>query len=58
MKTYKTNEMLGRITAHLVVLKKPFNFDGEVVEFTATEDFMRRLYYLDPSMEKICFEIR
>lgn len=58
MKTYKTNEMLGRIIAHLVAMHKPFNFNGEVVEFTASDDFMQRMYNLDPRTQSANFIIR
>ena len=37
MKTYTTDQKLGRLTAYLVAVMKPFVFDGNEVEFTATD---------------------
>lgn len=49
--------MLGRLTAHLIVYNKPFAFDGYVIEFTASEEFVQKLYQLDPMLKQIEFEI-
>lgn len=57
MKTYSTYQMLGRLTAHLIVYNKPFTFDGYVIEFTASEEFVQILYQLDPMLKQIEFEI-
>lgn len=57
MKTYSTNRMLGRLSAHLLTYKKPFTFDGYAIEFTASDEFMQRLYALDPMLGEIDFEI-
>lgn len=57
MKTYSTHKMLGRLAAHLIVYNKPFRFDGYAIEFTASEEFMQKLYGLDPMLQQIEFEI-
>lgn len=57
MKTYFTHKMLGRLAAHLIVYNKPFTFDGYAIEFTALEEFMQKLYGLDPMLKQIDFEI-
>jgi len=40
MKTYKAKERLGRLVAYLIATKKPFVFDGEEIEFIATDRYM------------------
>lgn len=57
MKTYSTNRMLDRLASHLLVYKKPFSFDGYAIEFTASEEFIQRMYATDPMLEQIDFEI-
>lgn len=49
--------MLGRLIAHLIVYNKPFAFDGYAIEFTASEEFVQKLYGLDPMLKQIEFEI-
>lgn len=57
MKTYIANRMLNRLAGHLIVFEKPFTFDGYAIEFTATEEFMQRMYELDPMLGQIEFGI-
>ena len=49
--------MLNRLAGHLIVFEKPFTFDGYAIEFTATEEFMQRMYELDPMLGQIEFGI-
>ena len=58
MKTYKTDQKLGRLTAYLVAVMKPIVFDGNEVEFTATENFMQRMVEEDPALAKVDFKAR
>ncbi|MBO7300310.1 MAG: hypothetical protein J6U53_02745 [Tidjanibacter sp.] len=58
MKTYTTDQKLGRLTAYLVAVMKPFAFDGNEVEFTATENFMQRMVEEDPALAKVDFKTR
>lgn len=58
MKTYTTDQKLGRLTAYLVAVMKPFVFDGNEVEFTATENFMQRMVEEDPALAKVDFKVR
>lgn len=44
MKTYIAYQMLGRLSGHLI-------------EFMASEEFMQRMYELDPMLKRIEFEI-
>lgn len=57
MKTYKTNECLGRLSAYLVAMKKPFQFDGFSIEFTAGDLFMMIMGDDDPRLARVRFEI-
>jgi len=57
MKTYKTNECLGRLSAYLVAMKKPFQFDGFSIEFTAGDLFMNLMREDDRQLAKVKFEI-
>lgn len=57
MKTYIAYQMLGRLSEHLVTFKKPFTFDGYAIEFTASEEFMQRMYELDQMLQQIEFGI-
>ena len=57
MKTYKTKECLGRLSAYLVVMKKPFQFDGFSIEFTAGDLFMDLMREDDRQLAKVKFEI-
>lgn len=57
MKTYKTNECLGRLSAYLVAMKKPFQFDGFSIEFTAGDLFMTVMGEDDPRLARVKFEI-
>lgn len=57
MKTYKTNECLGRLSAYLVAMKKPFQFDGFSIEFTAGDLFMNLMREEDRQLAKVKFEI-
>lgn len=57
MKTYTTFERLGRLTAYLVAVGKPFNFDGSTIEFTASENFMQRMFASDQTLAKIDFDM-
>ena len=57
MKTYKTSECLGRLSAYLVAMKKPFQFDGFSIEFTAGDLFMTIMKEDDPRLAKVKFEI-
>lgn len=57
MKTYKTKECLGRLSAYLVAMKKPFQFDGFSIEFTAGDLFMNLMREDDRQLAKVKFEI-
>jgi hypothetical protein len=57
MQTYSTNKMLGRLAAHLLVYNKPFTFDGYMIEFTASDEFIQKMYASDPMLAAIDFEI-
>ena len=57
MKTYIAYRMLNSLAGHLIVFEKPFTFNGYAIEFTATEEFMQRMYELDPMLKRIEFEI-
>lgn len=57
MKTYIAYQMLGRLSGHLITFKKPFTFDGYAIEFMASEEFIHRMYELDPMLKRIEFEI-
>lgn len=57
MKIYTAHRMLNRLTGHLIVFEKPFTFNGYAIEFTATEEFIQRLYELDPMLKRIEFGI-
>ena len=57
MKTYKTNDCLGRLSAYLVAMKKPFQFDGFSIEFTAGDLFMNLMREDDRQLAKVKFEI-
>lgn len=56
MKTYRTNECLGRLTVYLVAANKPFHFDGFSVEFTAGDLFMTMMCEDDARLGKVKFE--
>lgn len=56
MKTYKTKECLGRLSAYLVATNKPFNFDGFLIEFTAGDAYMLRMRLDDPRLARVKFE--
>lgn len=53
MQTYSTNKMLGRLAAHLLVYNKPFTFDGYMIEFTASDEFIQKMYASDPMLAAI-----
>ena len=57
MKTYKTKERLGRLSAYLIAMMKPFNFDGRTIEFMATPEFIKRMGWDDILLGQIDFEI-
>ena len=57
MKTYKTNECLGRLSAYLIAMKKPFQFDGFSIEFTAGDLFMMIMGEDDHRLARVKFEI-
>ena len=57
MKTYRTNKCLGRLTAYLIAMMKPFNFDGRTIEFMATPEFVSRMGWDDTRLGQIEFEI-
>lgn len=56
MKTYKTNECLGRLSAYLMATNKPFNFDGFSIEFTAGDAYMLHMRLDDPRLARVKFE--
>lgn len=58
MKTYTTTARLGRLTAYLIAVHKPFVFDGTAIEFTASENFVKQMIAEDPALAKVEFEIR
>ena len=57
MKIYTAHRMLNRLAGHLILFEKPFTFNGYSIEFTASEEFMHRMYELDPMLKRIEFEI-
>ena len=57
MKTYKTKKCLGRLSAYLIAMMKPFNFDGRTIEFMATPEFIKRMGWDDILLGQIDFEI-
>lgn len=57
MKTYCTHKMLCRLSSVLLVYNKPFSFDGYAIEFTASDEFLQKMYDTDPMLEEIDFEI-
>lgn len=57
MKTYRTKKCLGRLSAYLISMMKPFNFDGHAIEFVATPEFVRRMGWDDILLGQIEFEI-
>ncbi len=56
MKTYRTNECLGRLSVYLVAMKKPFRFDGFSIEFTAGDLFMTVMGEDVPRLARVKFE--
>lgn len=57
MKTYTAHRMLNRLAGHLIVFEKPFTFNGYLIEFMASEEFMQRMYELDQMLQQIEFGI-
>jgi hypothetical protein len=49
--------MLCRLSSVLLVYNKPFSFDGYAIEFTASEEFLQKMYDTDPMLEEIDFEV-
>lgn len=43
MKTYRTSEHVARLASYLVATCKPFAFNGQTIEFTASERFINQL---------------
>lgn len=58
MRTYTTRDCIGRLVAHLVAYGKPFHFDGDQVEFTATAEFVQRMRSTDKVLATVSFVIR
>lgn len=58
MKTYTTDQKIGRLTTYLVAVMKPFVFDGTEVVFTASDRFMQRMADEDQALAKIDFKIK
>ncbi|EEO55125.1 hypothetical protein PQ628_18460 [Bacteroides ovatus] len=56
MKTYRTSECVGRLASYLVATRKPFSFDGQRVEFMASERFMNQMKYDDALFAMVNFE--
>ena len=57
MKTYRTSEHVARLASYLVAICKPFVFDGQTIEFTASERFINQLIYDDALFSGVNFEI-
>lgn len=43
MKTYRTSERVARLASYLVATCKPFVYDGQTIEFTASEQFVNQM---------------
>lgn len=57
MKTYRTSEHVARLASYLVATCKPFAFDGQIIEFTASEKFINQLKHDDAMFSTVNFEI-
>lgn len=57
MKTYRTSKHVARLTSYLVATCKPFAFDGQTIEFTASERFIIQLQHDDALFATVHFEI-
>lgn len=57
MKTYITNQYTQRLADYLVAYSYPFHFDGESIEFTASENFVKNMQSYDKVLAKIEFVI-
>ena len=58
MKTYYSNEFLGRLVSYLVAVGYPFHFDGTTVEFTASESFFERMVAADVKLREIIWVVK
>ena len=58
MKTYYSNEFLGRLVSFLVAVGYPFCFDGNTIEFTASESFFNRMVETDKKLGEINWIIK
>ncbi len=57
MKTYITHERLGELACHLIGLRKPFDYDGVRIEFTASESFFKEFILEEAQLNIKDFEV-
>lgn len=57
MKTYRASKHVARLASYLVATCKPFAFDGQTIEFTASERFINQLKHDDVLFSTVNFEI-
>ena len=57
MKTYRTSEHVARLASYFVAICKPFVFDGQTIEFMASESFISQLIHDDALFSAVNFEI-
>lgn len=53
LKTWTTEQYLFRVSSLLITLGHPFNFDGGIIEFDATETYVKFLEEQDPKLKGI-----
>lgn len=53
MKTWRTEQYLIRVSSLLIILGHPFHFDGSIIEFDATPEYIKSLEEQDPKLINI-----
>lgn len=53
MRIYKINKKIARLSAYLITVGYPFQFDGYNIEFTASNTFVLRIIESDKSLKDL-----
>lgn len=53
MKTWRTEQYLIRVSSLLIILGHSFHFDGSIIEFDATKEYIKFLEEQDPKLINI-----
>ena len=53
MRTYKINKKIARLSAYLIAVGYPFQFDGYNIEFTASNTIVLRIIESDQSLKNL-----